>query len=78
MLYKINSRLAAAKCPLLKQLTQGARRTHTSTFERIPCCADYHINSFFPRMVKDWNTLPPETVSAPSFGAFISRVAKHQ
>ena len=65
MLYKINSGLAAVKCPLLKQQPQRARRNHTSTFERTPCRADYRLISFFPRTVRDWNTLPPETVSAP-------------
>ena len=78
MLYKVSSGLAAVKRPLLKKQPQTTRRAHTSTFERMPCRADYRLNSFFPRTVRDWNTLPPETVSAPSIGAFISRVAKLQ
>ena len=42
--------------------SRRSRRTHTSAFERIPCRADYRLNSFFPRTVRDWNTaLPPET-----------------
>ena len=76
MLYNTNSGLAAVKVPLLKKLPQRARRSHTSTSGRIPCRVDHRLNSFFPRTVRDWNTLPPQTVSAPSIGAFISRVAK--
>ena len=73
MLYNANSGLAAIKFPLLKKLPQRARRDHTSTSGRIPCRVDHCLNSFFPRTVGDWNTLPPEMVSAPSTGAFISR-----
>ena len=78
MPYKVNSGLAAVTCRLLKKQPQRARTTHTSTFERIPCRADYRLNSFFPGTVMDWNTLPSETLSAPSNGAFISRAAKFQ
>ena len=78
MLYKISSGLAAVKCPLLKKQPPRARRTHTTTFERIPSRADNRLNSFFPRTVRDWNTLPLEMVSCPFIGAFISRVAKLQ
>ena len=48
MLYKINSGLAAVKYPLLKKHPKRARRSQTSTFERIPCRADYRLNSCFP------------------------------
>ena len=51
---------------------------HLNFWEDTLSPADYRLNSFFPRTVRDWNTLPPETVSAPSIGAFISRVAKLQ
>ena len=78
MLYKISSGLAAVKCPLLKKQPPRARRTHTTTFERIPSRADNRLNSFFPRTVRDWNTLPLEMVSCPFIGGFISRVAKLQ
>ena len=51
---------------LLKKQPQRARRTHTSTFERIiyiPCRADYSLNSFFPRTVTQFpqrrSQLPP-------------------
>ena len=74
VLYKIDSGLAAVKCPFLKQQPQRTRLTHTKR----PCRADYRLNSFFPTTVRDWNTLPPETVKAPSSGVFVSRVAKLQ
>ena len=78
MLCKINSSLEAVKCPLLKQQLHKAWHTHTSTFERIPCQADYCLNLFFPRMVRDWNTLPPGKVADPSLGTFDSKVSKLQ
>ena len=75
MLYKVSSGLAAVKRPLLKKQPQTTRRAHTSTFERMPCRADYRLNSFFPRTVRDWDTLPQEMVSASSIGTFILRVS---
>ena len=59
-------------------LPSPERFVEFSCVERIPYHADYRLNSFFPRTERDWNTLPPETVSAPSIGVFISRMAKLQ
>ena len=30
----------------------------------------YFTNTFFPRTVRDWNSLPPSTALAPSLEAF--------
>lgn len=76
MLYRISNGLAAVKSTQLKQQPHRARRTHPLTFDRIPCRADYRLNSFFPRTVRDWNALPTEVVSATSLGSFKLRVSK--
>ena len=61
----------------MTHLTENGPVTLT-TFKRIPCHADYSLNSFFPRTARVWNTLPPEMATDPSLGAFVSRMFKLQ
>ena len=43
---------------------------------RIPTCL-YQTNSFFPRIVADWNESPYQIASASSIEAFKASVVKH-
>ena len=38
---------------------------------------NYHKISFFPRTVKEWNSLPQNIVELPSLASFKARLAKH-
>ncbi len=78
MLYKIKHEEACVQCPALKALPPSGRRSqHSQPFKRIPCRTDYRNNTFFPRTIRDWNALPPETVQSPTLDTFLRRVSKH-
>ena len=53
-----------------------SRNMHDRSFQ-IPAASNYYRKfSFFPRTIKDWNSLPPGEVSAPSVEAFKASVTK--
>ena len=76
MLYKIQHGLAHVNCADLEPQPQRSRRSHSKTYKRFTCRADYRQNAFFPKTVRDWNALPQEAVDAPSLDTFIQRVAR--
>lgn len=43
-----------------------SRNMHDRSFQIPAASSDYRKYSFFPRTIKDWNTLPPMVVLAPS------------
>ena len=77
MLYKINNGLAKVRSKKLVKLPERAgRRGHGEMFQRIECKTNYRSESFLPKTIRDWNSLPETTVQAPSLGAFSARAAK--
>ncbi|XP_066275334.1 uncharacterized protein [Branchiostoma lanceolatum] len=78
MLYKIKHGLACVRCDALKPLTDSnrrRRRVHSQQFRHFNCRTDYRLYSFFPRTVRDWNTLPEATVQSSSLATFVSKVS---
>jgi hypothetical protein len=73
--YKIHHEQLHVKCPHLHPLPTRTRRGHSQQYARIQCRTDHRQSSYFPRTIKDWNNLSPETVLAPSVSAFASRAA---
>ena len=45
-------------------------RKHDSQFLQIRYSANIFGNSFFPTTIKEWNSLPPNTVSSKSLNSF--------
>jgi hypothetical protein len=41
----------------------------------LQCRTDHRQSSYFPRTIRGWNNLSPETVLAPSVSAFALRAA---
>jgi hypothetical protein len=77
MLYKISNGLACVRCPDLQPMHASYTRSHhPRQFQRITCRTDYRKYSFFPRTISDWNSLPTDTVLAPTLSAFRSRVLR--
>ena len=77
MLYKIDRNLVAIKKD--KHLIPNQRRTrhsHAKAYQILSCRTDRRKNSFFPRTVRDWNVLPPDTTEAESLAAFKAQVTK--
>ena len=80
MFYKIvNGLVAIPKDQYLRPITQsiGTRHTHNLRFEVPLLKANYYKFSFYPRTIKEWNSLPGHIVGAPSLDAFKHQVAKH-
>ena len=77
MLFKISNDYVKVQTDELHQLEERARRTNSKAFKRITCSSDVKSNSFIPRTIREWNSLPEEIVSAPSVKAFSSRLNRH-
>ena len=77
MIYKIDRNLVAIKkdkCLIPPQ--RRTRQSHARAYQTLSCRTDQRKNSFFPRTVRDWNALPPDTTEAESLAAFKARVTK--
>jgi len=67
MFYKIHNGLVAIPMPLLKKLHPLPTRTENSQAYHIPISSrDYHLHSFYPQTVHNWNVLPEAVVTATS------------
>ena len=68
MLYKIQSGLA--HCPTLKAKLvprpSRQRRTHDKQLTLLNTRTQYRGSSFFPKTIRDWNSLPMKVVEAPT------------
>ena len=79
MLYKIQSNTVRVRCHELQPSVSRSRRSTVSNsrqLERITCSKDYRLHAFFPRTVRQWNSLPESAVAAPSAAAFRSGVLR--
>ncbi|KAK3106955.1 hypothetical protein FSP39_003887 [Pinctada imbricata] len=77
MMYKITNNLVDVnKEGRLKQPIRRSRNTHDRSYMVPSCSSDYRKESFFPRTIREWNSLPPGIVLARTLGAFKSQVSK--
>ena len=79
MLYKIELNTVRVRCEELQPSVSRNRRltvANSKKLERITCSNDYRLHSFFPRTVRQWNSLPESAVVAPSAAAFRSGVLR--
>ena len=67
MLYKIGGRLVP---PL-----RSTRNMHQLSFQILSSRSDYRKFSYFPRTIRDWNSLPPDIVSIKTLDAFKAQVS---
>jgi len=57
---------------MLLPITRPTRHSHAFTYQRPVSSQNYHLLSFFPRTISQWNGLPASLVNAPSVEAFSS------
>ena len=71
LFYKIvNNLVEIPSSKYLSPCTRPTRHHHNNTFQ-IPCSnSDYHLNSFFPRTIRTWNSLPNKVVESTSLETF--------
>jgi len=77
MMYKIHHGLVAVNCnhQYITPIMRGTRNVHAAIYYHQPHSTHmYHANSFFPRTLLVWNTLPIQVITAPSVVAFRSRL----
>ncbi|KAI8498092.1 hypothetical protein Bbelb_240360 [Branchiostoma belcheri] len=71
MFYKITNNIVAMHMPLASKGLRAPSRTENSLALHPPSSrADYHLNSFFSKTVREWNRLPDSVVKAKSLQAF--------
>ena len=64
MLYKIvNDKVCIETSARLIPPSRRTRHTQPHAFQITSCSADYQKFSFFPRTIREWNSLPPEIVT---------------
>ena len=79
MMHKIvNDRVAINKQHRLIPPQRRTRHTHQLAFQIPSSSCDYRKYSFFPRTIREWNTLPPGIVSAGTPESFKTQVSAHQ
>ena len=59
------------------QYNTRSSRKHGSQFLQIRYSANISGNSFFPTTIKEWNCLPPNTVSSKSLNYFQNNLIQH-
>jgi len=78
MLFKIDTeQVAIDKSNHLIQPNRLSRNMHPRSFQIPSSNTSHRLYSFFPRTIKDWNSLPPEIMSVGTVEAFKSRLATH-
>lgn len=58
----------------MTRLNRTTRHVNSQGYRLPHSRADYHLHSFFPRTIRDWNQLPEDVVTAPSPPVFRERL----
>jgi len=78
MFYKIHNGLTAVPMPLLPKLHPLPTRTvNSQTCHISKSLRDYHLHSFYPQTVRNWNILPVTIVTATSFETFKDLISQY-
>jgi len=77
IMYKIHNGLVAVNThhQYMTPSIRTTRVSHTAAYQLPHSANIYHQNSYFPRTISTWNSLPVMVVLAPSVDAFKSRLA---
>ena len=80
MLYKIQHDLACVENikSELHPLSSRQRRGHNQQLVIPQCRTQYHQNSFLPRTIKQWNSLPQEAIEANTIDTFVSWASRQE
>lgn len=71
LLYKIYHDLTILdKTKFFKSALFFSKDDHTFKIQRTICQRDYHLKSFFPNTIREWNSLPKEAVNSNKITSF--------
>ena len=77
IIYKMEHNLIDIPLDHYIQHNTRPSRKHDSQFLQIRHSANIFGNSFFPTTIKEWNSLPPNTVSSKSLNSFQKNLNQH-
>ena len=77
IIYKMEHNLIDIPLDHYIQPNTRSSRKHDSQFLQIRYSANIFGNSFFPTTIKEWNYLPPNTVSSKSLNSLQNNVIQH-
>ena len=72
--YKAINQLTPVIIPDYIQTPIRFTRTHDQALIQLPANYEQYKNSFIPRTIRDWNSLPPELVHVKTVDEFSSRL----
>ena len=79
MMYKIHEGLVAMDAQeFMKPLQRRSRHVNSHAYKIPRSKTDYHMYSYFPRTIREWNSLTDSTVLAPNLTAFKKSLPSHQ
>ncbi len=73
----VNNQIAIQLPNDLQRPSRMTRNQHSKSFIQMSAGPNYYNNSFFPRTVKDWNSLGENIVQAPSSDRFRTLILDH-
>jgi hypothetical protein len=77
LFYKLDSQLIPLELPdQLKRKVLNGRTDNGKAYTHIVTHSNPYFSSFFPRTVRDWNSLPPAAVSSPSLCSFSNKLKR--
>ena len=62
------------KRPIQSKPSQTTRQHHLASYNLPSCRTTYRKESFFPRTIREWNSLPAEVALCPTLEGFKSRI----
>ena len=79
MMFKIHKGLVAMDAKeFMTPLHRRSRHVNSQGYEVHRSKTNYHMLSYFPRTIREWNSLPGPTVLAPNLTAFKKSLSSHQ
>ena len=78
MFYKIRTGLVDLGKPITMATIPRTSRHFNTKSVKVPLSrTQYHQMSFFPRTIRDWNSLPNSVVEAPSLASYKGQLKAH-
>jgi hypothetical protein len=74
----IHQKVAIPLPPYLQKPTRTTQQYHPRRFLRIGSTGDQQKHSFFVRIIKDWNDLPPGILGIDDYEAFKTSLIVHR
>ena len=78
MLYKLHyGHVAADELPQLILMCRTSRHLNSNAYKVPYLRTNYHMNSFFPRTRREWNSLPKDITTLPNLDSFYKKHFLH-